>query len=248
MDIYVIADTQVKGGVKNPLVPVAWDIVNTRPDHVVHLGDHHDFPSLSCYDKDKHSFISECYVNDVIAGNEAFDEFWFIIAHGRAMYPEWKCEFTFIEGNHENRRHKAKDTGPKAYLRLLDEFAPDYTSWDYVMPFLVPREIGGVNFVHYAANEFTGKALNSAKAILNNKHKSVVVGHKQTLDYAECPTLGGKRIMALIIGACYFHDEGYKGPQNNNHFRGVAFLRNVEDGEFELEVRCLKTLDERYSK
>lgn len=246
MDIYVIGDTQSKAGVKNPLVPVAWDIVHTRPDHVIHIGDHFDFPSLSAYDQDKHSFSGNCYVRDVLAGNDTLYEFWSIIALGQSENPDWECEFTFIEGNHENRRHKAKDTGPIAYLGLLDEFAPDYTGWDSVMPFLVPIEIGGVCFVHYAANEFTGRAISTAKGILANKHRSVVVGHKQTLDYAECPTLGGKRIMALIIGACYFHDEGYKGPQNNNHFRGTAVLHNVKDGEFELEVRNLLTLEEKY--
>ena len=245
MDIYVVADTQIRPGVRNPLVPVAWDIINTLPDHVVHLGDHHDFPSLSIYDLGKHSFNDRCYIKDINAGNKAFEEFWTIIYFGQEMNPEWECEFTFIEGNHENRRHKAKDTGPISYLRLLDEFAPDYEGWDYVMPFLEPRNIGGVNFVHYVANEFSGRAIGSAKAILSKKHKSAVVGHKQTLDYAEEPTLGGKRIMCLMIGACYFHDEEYKGPQSNNHFRGTALLRNVKCGEWELEVRNLKTLDKR---
>ena len=248
MNIYFIPDTQVKPDVRHSLSVVAWDIIFTLPDVVVLAGDHHDYTALYNWDKGKHSFNNRCYVADTKAGNDAFRDFWIIIQKGYNANPNWKCRFIFIRGNHEDRRTKAIDLGPKEYLELLNLVQPDYNNWDVVMPFLKPIEINGVSFVHYIANDFTGKAIGTARLALSRKHKSFVVGHKQTLDYAEETTLSGKRIQGLIIGACYFHDEKYKGPQGNSHFRGTAYLRNVLDGEFEMEIRNLKTLDKKYGQ
>lgn len=244
-NIYVIGDTQVKPKVPNPLIPVAWDIIETRPDYVIHLGDHFDMPSLSQYDKGKVTFYSRRYVDDINAGNQAFAEFWDIITIGKEEYPEWKCKFIFLKGNHEDRIRKAMETASTEYQGLLDLHQPNYEGWDEVLPFLKPKKINGVHFVHYVSNDFTGRAISTASAALTRKGSSFVAGHKQVLDYAERTNLSGKRIMGLIMGACYFHNEDYKGEQGNSHFRGVAYLRNVCQGEWEMEVRNLKTLAER---
>jgi len=246
MDVYVIGDTQMKKGVRNSLVCVAWDIIETRPDQVVHLGDHFDMPSLSAYDKDKVSFHSRRYIEDINEGNQALYEFWSIISFGRDMYPEWKCKFIMLKGNHEDRIRKAIEYGPSEFQGLLELHQPDYIFWNEVYDFLKPYHLNGVCFVHYLANEFSSKAISTARIGLSRKHSSFVCGHKQVLDYAEEQTINGRRIMGLIMGACYFHDEEYKGHQNNNHFRGVVLLRNVLDGEWEMEVRNLKTLDRKY--
>ncbi len=247
-NIYCIGDTQIKKGVKNPLVPVAWDIINTLPlpDIVVHLGDHYDFPSLSAYDQGKISFHSARYIEDVNAGDLSFQEFWSIIQIGRIENPSWKCKFIYISGNHDFRRNKALDSGPSQFAGLLDLHKPDFTHWDKVMPFLKPYVVNGVAFVHYLANEFSGRAISTASAGIKARGMSFVAGHKQCLDYAEHESLSGKRIMGLIMGSCYFHQESYKGPQSNKHFRGVAYLRNVKNGEWEMEIRNLKTLDKKY--
>ena len=245
-DVYVIGDTQVRPDVRNPLVPVAFDIVNTKPDYVIHLGDHFDMPSLSSYDKGKSSFLSRRYIKDIDAANQAFYEFWSIISMGRKEDPKWKCKFVYLKGNHCDRIRKAIEYAPTEFQGLLELKQPDYTGWDVVKDFLDPFKLGDVSFVHYLANEFSSRAIGTASAGLNKKHSSFVVGHKQVLDYAEKQTLNGRRIMGLIMGACYFHHEGYKGPQNNKHFRGTAFLRNLHKGEWEMEIRNLKTLDKKY--
>lgn len=246
IDVYVIPDTQQKKGVKNPLIAVAHDIINTLPKYVIHLGDHFDFPSLSAYDKGKVSFHSRRYMDDVDAGNLAFEEFWSIIEIGKLDNPQWKCKFIFLNGNHEYRREKAKDEGPSEMQGLLDLYRPDFTHWDKVLPFLKPFILNGIAFVHYVANEFSGRAVSTASAAIKKRGMSVIMGHKQVLDYAEMEGLNGKRIMGLQIGACYYHNENYKGPQSNGHFRGTAYLRNCKNGEFEMEIRNLKTLDKKY--
>lgn len=244
--VYTIGDTQVKPFVRNALVAVAFDIVETKPDYVVHLGDHFDMPSLSAYDKGKVSFHSRRYIDDINAGNQGLYEFWSIISMGRDLDPSWKCKFIMLRGNHENRINKALENGPSEFQGLLDMCQPDYTGWDIVMPFLKPYHLNGVSFIHYLPNEFTGRAISTASAGLKKKHASFVCGHKQTLDYAEEQSIGGKRIMGLIMGACYYHDEEYKGFTGNGHFRGVAILRNMFEGEWEMEVRNLSSLDRKY--
>ena len=244
-NVYVIGDTQVKPGVKNPLIPIAYDIVETQPDYVIHLGDHFDLPSLSSYDHGKHSFRSNSYANDIETGNLYFYEFWEII---NAAGLKDKCKFIFINGNHEYRRDKALDTAPTEYIQILHDYKPDFSGWDKVLPFLKPYVLNGVCFVHFVSNEFSGRPASTASAGLLRRHQSFVCGHKQTLDYAEASTMDGRRIMGLIMGACYFHDEKYKGPQSNSHFRGVAYLRNLYKGEWEMEIRNLKTLDKKYGQ
>jgi hypothetical protein len=246
MNIYVIGDTQVRKGVKNPLVPVAWDIIHTLPDKVVHLGDHFDFPSLSNYDKGKISFQSKRYIDDVDAGNLSFEEFWSIIEIGKLENPDWECEFIYLNGNHCYRRDKALDEGPAQMSGLLDLYKPDFTHWHKVMPFLKPYVCNGIVFVHFLANEFSGRAISTASAGIKSRGSSFVAGHKQCLDTAEFCSVDGRRVMGLIMGACYFHEESYKGPQSNHHFRGTAYLRNCRNGEWEAEMRNLKTLDKKY--
>ena len=246
LDIYVIGDTQVKPGVRHPMVPIAWDIVEVLPDRVVHLGDHHDFPSLCSYDKGKKSFLSRNYIRDVDAGNLAFEEFWSIIEIGKIEHPSWECEFIFHEGNHEERRHKAIEYGPTEMDGILELIAPDYTGWDLVMPFLKPHRINDIMFSHYIQNEFSDKPICSTKMVLSKRHCSFVQGHKQVLEQEEQTTLDGRRIMGLTMGACYFHDEEYKGPQGNSHFRGTAVLRNAYRGCWEIEIKNLRTLGKRY--
>ena len=49
-----------------------------------------------------------------------------------------------------------------------------------------------------------------------------------------------------INGACYEHDEAYKGFQGNNHFRGLTVLHEVEDGFGIPMPVSLRYLKEKY--
>jgi hypothetical protein len=66
--------------------------------------------------------------------------------------------------------------------------------------------------------------------VLKNVGRSFVVGHKQCLDIAIKPSIDGKMQIGIVNGAFYPHDEEYKGPQGNNHFRGITVLHDVKQG------------------
>ena len=72
----VIPDTQIKP--EHPIDHMYWAgryACAMKPNVIVHLGDHWDFPSLSSYDVGKKSFEGRRYSADVEAGNEAMQVF-----------------------------------------------------------------------------------------------------------------------------------------------------------------------------
>ena len=245
-DIYVIPDTQVRPGVKNPLEAVAYHIADTKPNYIVHLGDHWDMPSLSRYDKGKKSHRARTYRKDIIAGNEAMDEFFNIL---NLSWPEnkKKAKKIFITGNHCHRITRAMEYGPDELIDLMEDFQPDLSGWDKVMPFLEPITIDGVTFSHYFQSNNSDRPIGTPRMLLNHRHGSCIAGHKQGFEYAEALANDKKRIQAIIAGSCYYHDESYK-THTNHHWRGVLILRDVKDGMFDFERISLRTLTRRYLK
>jgi len=242
--IYIIPDTQVKPGVKNPLIPIAYHICTIRPKHVIHLGDHWDFPSLSKYDKGKKSHRTKSYLKDLRAGNKAMEEFWEII------YLNWPnakdtCTFTLFQGNHEERRVRALEYGPDELMELITEFPMDTNGWDEVIPFLEIKTIEGIYFTHYFQNMNNSYAIGTAKQLLSKKMCSCIAGHKQGFEYYEQIAQEGKTVQCMIIGSCYFHREEYK-KHNNHHFRGVVILTNVRLGMFDFSRYSLENLGRHY--
>lgn len=242
--IYKIADTQLKEGVRNPLIAVAYHICVVRPDIVVHIGDHFDYPSLSQYDKGKKSHRVKTYRKDTEAGNKAFAEFFEILDR---MWPEHNnvCRKIFLEGNHEYRRTRAMEYGPDELIDLMELVKPDYSRWDEFYEFLKVVNIEGVNFCHYFQNDKSASPVGTAKQLLNKKHVSCAAGHSQGFDYAEALTGDGKIIQALINGACYYHDESYK-THTNHHFRGTVTMYNVSDGNYDFARHSLDSLTRIY--
>lgn len=98
---------------------------------------------------------------------------------------------------------------------------------------------------------------------LIDKFKPEHLGRMTTTD-ADNPTvvsiepLGEQTIVRIDIDAktmivegyahhnCYLHDENYKGPQGNNHFRGIIVKHHVLDGNYNAEFVDLDRLCRRY--
>lgn len=245
MDVYVIPDTQVRPRSSYQfLKSIALHIAQVKPDYIVMLGDWHDMPSCSYYDKGKKSHEVYNFIDDIEIGNKATDLFF------DTLDKAWpgnrkKCKRVKLLGNHEGRIDRAFDYGDSNLREIILRFPIDHSRWDKVVPFLKEFVLSECYFSHYFPNDNTGKPVTSARMLLHKKHRSCIAGHQQGFDYAE--QLAGKKrtLHAVIAGSCYTHDEEYKGP-NNHHFRGTLILRDLHKGMFDIERYSLKQLMKRF--
>jgi hypothetical protein len=244
MKILVIPDTQIKPGV--PIAHMKWAAKAVKDylgegDHVVHMGDHWDFPSLSSYSS-RRELESARVLEDIEAGNEAMDLFWNTLKRMKN-----KPTFHLHGGNHEHRLHRLINDHPILDGVLSDKLL-NREGWEF-HPFKYVNEIGGVYFTHYFYAPYTGRAYGgTAHNILRNVGLSFVQGHRQGKDVAARSLPNGQVQRALICGSCYLHREEYLGPQAKESWQGVVVLNDVLDGDYDMMELSLKYLCRRYEK
>ncbi len=238
----VIPDTQAKPGVPNDHLVWINQYVKDRyagkPLVLVHLGDHWDMPSLSSYDKGKGAMEGRRYTADIDSGNRAFE----LLDEGLSWPGLRKV---FLTGNHEHRIARAAENDPQLEgLVTLEHLGTG--DWE-VYDFLAPVEIDGVVYAHYFVNPMTGRPYSGENTTLRLKNlgHSFTMGHQQTLQYA-LRFVNGRSQHGLVAGACYQHDEVYKGPQGNAHWRGLIVKNNVEEGSYDPMFVRLDYLSRRY--
>lgn len=249
----IIPDTQAKAGVLTThLEWIGQYIVDRKPDCIIHLGDHADMPALSSYDVGKRSFEGRRYLQDIEAANAAFDilcEPMKIYNKRRALskHKQWLPERHILIGNHEHRIERAIEDDAKLEGTIgLHDLNYEKHGWT-VHPFLQPVEIDGIYYAHYWANPMSGRPYSGTAANrLKTIGHSFTMGHQQTLDYAVRFLSNGQQQNGLIAGAAYLHDEDYKGPQGNAHWRGIIVKHQVNNGAYDPMFVSLDYLCRRY--
>lgn len=252
----VIPDTQVKPGV--PTAHLDWigryivDRYAGRPNvKIIHLGDHADMPSLSYYDKGKKAMEGRRYVDDIEAANQGFDVLCKPLADYNKRRPpktQWWPERHITLGNHEDRIDRATEADAQidGAISLSDLNFADH-GWT-VHPFLKPVTIDGIVYAHYFANPMTGNPYGgAATGRLKTLGHSFTMGHQQTYDIS-VRFVNGQQQRGLIAGACYLHDEDYRGYQGNiAHWRGILVCHEVQNGGYNLMEISLEYLCQRYT-
>ncbi len=241
----VIPDPQLKPGVPNEQLEWAGRYAaEKKPDVIINLGDHWDMPSLSYYDRGTMAMENRRYQDDVDAGNEGMRLFLnpIIRAYNRTG---WWPELHLLRGNHEQRIERYVQANPGLEGKVgYDDL--DTEGWK-VHDFLQPVEIDGVYYAHFFANPMTGRPYGGmCHTRLKNLGFSFTMGHQQVKDAAERYLANGKVIRGLICGAFYQHDEDYKGPQGNNHWRGIILKHEVRDGNYDMMEVSLDFLRRRF--
>ena len=253
----VIPDTQAKPGA--PTDHLKWigqyivDQFHDQPIKIIHLGDHADMPSLSSYDKGKKSMEGRRYTEDIKAANDAWkilnaplNEF--NLNRRKTRHARWLPERHILLGNHEDRINRAVESDAQLEgVISTDDLIYADTGWQ-VHPFLKPVFIDGVGYAHFWQNTMTGKPLGGSAVVrLKGLGHSYTMGHQQVLDYG-IRFVKGKSQHALVAGACYLHDEEYKGYQGNAHWRGIIICHEVEEGSYDPMFVSLNYLCLRYEK
>lgn len=242
--LLLIPDTQVRPGVNTDhLGEMGEYIAEAQPDVIVHIGDHWDMPSLSSYDKGTAKIEGRRVRTDIESGNVAMQ---LLLEPLRRLQAGQKRNHrkvynprkVFTPGNHEERILRYENTHPEVQ-GVLGYDQLDLEGWE-VSKFLEVIDINGVNFAHYFYNPNTGRPYGgTAEHRLNKVKGSFVQGHEQGFKY-HMEAVGDRRIHGLVAGSFYTHDESYKGPQGNSHWRGACNLWGVEDGMYDLEVMDIK--------
>lgn len=236
-----IPDTQVKPGV--PTEHLGWlgaYIVERRPAVVVHAGDHWDMPSLSSYEeRGSKEMEGKRYAADVEAGNAALR-----LISEPARKARLATEFHLLRGNHEDRITRAVNADPRleGSIGLSDLESPGWTVHGY----LEPVWLDGVCYSHYFYNPMTG---NPFTGTIENRLRQIghsfTMGHQQTLMHG-IRFVAGRAQHGVVAGAYYLHDEFYKGPQGNAHWRGVIVKHQVEAGAYNIMTVDMDYLCRRY--
>ena len=252
----MIPDTQVKEGISlDYLKWVGRYIADKQPDTIIHIGDHADMPSLSSYDKGKGAAEGRRVKKDIEAAIRGMNTLLRPLynlqqeqkrTYGRVLY---KPRMVMTLGNHEERIMRHVNSNPELQGFLsYDSLRYKDNGWE-VYDYLEPVVINGVTYCHFMANPMTGKPYGgTAQNILRHVGESFCMGHKQTLDVAtRFLPASGKQQWAIICGACYAHDEGYKGYQGNKHYRGIVVQHNTQDGSFDPMFVSLDYLEKRYA-
>lgn len=253
----VIPDTQCKPDINMDYLKwVGEYIVDQQPDVIIHLGDHADMPSLSSYDKGKKSAEGKRVYKDIAASIEGMNlllkplhelQQSQLDLYGEVHYTP---RMVMTLGNHEHRIMRHVDANPEldGFLNY-DSLRYEEMGWE-VHDFLKPVIVDGVTYCHFMANPMSGKPYSGvALNVLKNVGESFTTGHKQTLDVAtRFLPASGRQQWGLVCGACYTHDEDYKGYQGNKHWRGVIVKHNVKDGSYNPMFVDLDYLKRRYSQ
>lgn len=252
---FVVPDTQVKPGIDMSYLSwIGEYIVDRKPDVIIHLGDHADFPSLSSYDKGKRSAEGKRVVKDINAAIEGMERLLKPLhdyqqseleQYGEIRY---KPKMIFTLGNHCERLKRHIDVNPELHgLLSYDSLLYKDAGWE-VYDYLEPKIQNGVIYCHFMANPFTGKPYGGTAAnILKHVGESFTVGHKQCLDIAtrNLPA-SGRQQWAIVAGAGYPHAETYKGYGGNEHWRGVIVKHYVVDGGYNPMFVDLDYLERRF--
>lgn len=251
----MIPDTQCRPGIRLDYLRWAGQyavdhfLSHQKPVRIVHIGDHWDMPSLSSYDsKAGRSFQGRRVSKDIEAGNDGFALLDEPISDyqrkNKRTCPPVDKHFLF--GNHEDRVTRAIEADASVDgLLSLDHLItpPDWQRHG----FLEPVTLDGVVYAHYFYNPMTGRPFtgDNLKLRLKNMGHSFTQGHAQTFDYA-CRFVNGVMQVGLVAGAYYVHDEDYKGPQGNAHWRGLVACHEVNRGGYDIMQVSLGYLCKRY--
>lgn len=249
-----LPDMQVKPG--SPTDHIEWIaayLAEKKPDVIVNAGDFADMPSLSLYDAGKKEMEGRRFIADIDAALKAMKLLTDPI-HAEvkrtvdAHRKRWTPEMHLTLGNHEHRILRAISNDAKLD-GILGLHSLEYEKFGWIVhDFLKPVEIDGVSYCHYYVNPMTGRPYSgqSMDARLKSVGFSFTMGHQQGKIIGSRELNNGTVLRGLVAGACYLHDEDFKGYQGNGHWRGIIMKSEVRNGQYDLMEVSLDYLCRKY--
>ncbi len=247
-----IPDTQVKPGVCTKHIEALGNYIESkRFEKIIVAGDWWDMPSGSRHKSPEESEGLRI-LDDIQCGKKAMSKLWRAVNKRNKRVAGWKKkqynpEKHFLMGNHEAQLARFWQNDPRL-KGLIDYSAFGIEEHGFkVHDFLRPVDIDGILYCHYFANPMSGRPYGGMiETRIKNIGQSFTQGHAQSFKYGELEVANGKRRHGCVAGAFYAHDEDYKGPYGNHHWRGVIVKNEVKDGEYDIMKISLNYLVENY--
>lgn len=247
-----IPDTQVRDGVPTRHIEALGNYIEEkRFEKIIVAGDWWDMPATSNHNSPREQENLRV-ADDIESGNRAMRLLWKAANKRNRKVAGWKKrqyapEKHFLFGNHEVHLERLWEADPRLEGLIgydaLDLDKHGFKTYD----FLHPVEIDGILYCHYFTNPMSGRPIGGMmETRLKNIGQSFTQGHAQSFAYGEREVPSGKRHHGMVAGAFYMHDEPYKGPQGNHHWRGVIVKNDVRDGEYDLMKISLEYLLRKY--
>ena len=196
-------------------------------------------------------FEGRAYTKDIEAGVEALKRFVAIInTESTRVYRNkkkaWFPRLIFTLGNHEDRIDRAVEADRKLEgLMSIDDLQLNEMGFE-VYPFLEVAIIDDICYSHYFTSGVMNRPVSNARLMLLKKHMSTVMGHVQDRDIAFSRRADSSELTGLFCGIFYQETKEYLGLQNNNSWRGIWMLNDVDQGGFDILPVSLKYLKEKY--
>jgi len=214
-------------------------VYNLQPDTIIFLGDNLDLPDWS----DK--FIRSPEFRNVT--QPAIDEMGWWLAQFRSA--AMSSHIVYIEGNHENRMYKARQTNMIAAFDIRQanrvEDPPALT-----IPYLLDLKSMSIDWVgdypdgeYWISNDLVAKhgdraragSGDSAKAMLANHDVSVIFGHIHRMEFGikTITTRKGVEVVRAVSPGCVCRIDGTVPGhvKSQNWSNGFAMVYSYKDGD-----------------
>ena len=227
-------------------------ILDLKPDVLVNMGDAADMPSLSGYDKGKASFHGASYQKDIEAHLDFQERMWAPIRKAKRKRPY----SVVLTGNHESRLGRALEYDPQLRGERYG-ISPRNFDFESYYHEVVPYNgstpgvynLDGVLFAHYFISGVMGRPIggvNHATSLIDKNYCSSVACHSHTFDFTVRAGANGKTLMGLVAGVYQDYQSGWAGAAGNLWQRGLAVLKDFEDGRWDLEWISMSRIEREY--
>lgn len=243
-----IPDTQIKKGAPIQHIEALGNYIEEkRYDKIIIAGDWWDMPTTSNWNTalDQEGLRIQ---DDIDAGNKAMSLLWRAVdKQNKKSRKKYLPEKHFLFGNHEHHLERFVENHPSLAGMLGYHLLNIEQHGLIPHKFLQPVDIDGILYCHYFVNPMSGRPVSGMmETRLKTIGQSFTQGHAQSFAYGEREVPSGKRHHGLVAGSFYMHDEKYKGPQGNHHWRGIIVKHEVQDGSYDLMKVSLQYLLREY--
>jgi len=247
-----IPDTQVRHDVPTKHIEALGNYIEEkRFEKIIVAGDWWDMPATSNWNSPREQEGLRV-ADDIESGNRAMKLLWRAVTKRNkrvkaSKHKQYRPEKHFLFGNHEKHLERLWESDPRLE-GIIGYDVLDLERYGFIThEFLKPVEIDGILYCHYFANPNSGRPYGGMiETRLKNIGQSFTQGHAQSFAYGEREVPSGKRHHGMVAGAFYMHEEKYKGPYGNHHWRGVVVKNEVKDGEYDIMKISLDYLLRKY--